>query len=158
MLWSRLDLPGHEYAEVRGESLAGVALFTHEGQACRLDYEVLCDASWNTTRATVRGAVGQRRIEVVVRAEGGRWSLNGQPVPAVDGCIDVDLNFSPSTNLLPIRRLGLAIDQEAIGAGLHPGEGLLAGVAALLEEDAQRLIALPPATGTQEPQPRQQGI
>ena len=23
---------------------------------------------------------------------------------AVDGCIDIDLNFSPSTNLLPIRR------------------------------------------------------
>lgn len=30
------------------------------------------------------------------------------------GCIDLDLNFSPSTNLLPIRRLGLAIGQEAV--------------------------------------------
>lgn len=29
------------------------------------------------------------------------------------GCIDLDLNFSPSTNLLPIRRLGLAVGQEA---------------------------------------------
>ena len=29
------------------------------------------------------------------------------------GCIDLDLNFSPSTNRLPIRRLGLAIGQEA---------------------------------------------
>lgn len=29
------------------------------------------------------------------------------------GCIDLDLNFSPSTNLLPIRRLGLAIGEEA---------------------------------------------
>lgn len=28
------------------------------------------------------------------------------------GCSDLDLNFSPSTNLLPIRRLGLAIGQE----------------------------------------------
>ncbi len=28
-------------------------------------------------------------------------------------CIDLDLNFSPSTNLLPIRRLGLAIGQAA---------------------------------------------
>jgi hypothetical protein len=31
----------------------------------------------------------------------------------VAGCIDLDLNFSPSTNLLPIRRLDLAIGQEA---------------------------------------------
>ena len=27
--------------------------------------------------------------------------------------IDLDLNFSPSTNLLPIRRLGLVVGQEA---------------------------------------------
>ena len=31
----------------------------------------------------------------------------------MEGCIDVDLNFSPSTNLLPIRRLGLAVGEEA---------------------------------------------
>lgn len=29
------------------------------------------------------------------------------------GCTDLDLNFSPSTNTLPIRRLNLAIGQEA---------------------------------------------
>jgi hypothetical protein len=31
----------------------------------------------------------------------------------VAGCIDIDLNFSPSTNLLPIRRLGLQVGEEA---------------------------------------------
>lgn len=41
-----------------------------------------------------------------------RWRLNGKEYPEVEGCIDLDLNFSPSTNLLPIRRLGLAIGQE----------------------------------------------
>jgi hypothetical protein len=29
------------------------------------------------------------------------------------GCTDADLNFSPSTNLLPIRRLDLAVGQAA---------------------------------------------
>jgi hypothetical protein len=29
------------------------------------------------------------------------------------GCIDLDLNFSPSTNLLPIRRLDIAIGETA---------------------------------------------
>ncbi len=28
-------------------------------------------------------------------------------------CVDIDLNFSSSTNLLPIRRLDLAIGQDA---------------------------------------------
>jgi hypothetical protein len=31
----------------------------------------------------------------------------------VEGCIDLDLNFSPSTNLLPIRRLHLRIGEQA---------------------------------------------
>jgi hypothetical protein len=38
-----------------------------------------------------------------------RWFLNGRESPQVAGCLDLDLNFSPSTNLLPIRRLGLAV-------------------------------------------------
>ena len=29
------------------------------------------------------------------------------------GCTDIDLNFSPSTNLLPIRRLGLAVGEAS---------------------------------------------
>lgn len=33
--------------------------------------------------------------------------------PTVAGCIDLDLNCSPSTDLLPIRRLNLAVGQEA---------------------------------------------
>ncbi len=41
-----------------------------------------------------------------VRHRGGRgiWRVNDAAVPAVAGCIDLDLGFSPATNLLPIRR------------------------------------------------------
>jgi hypothetical protein len=42
-----------------------------------------------------------------------RWLVNGVPKPAVEGCVDLDLNFSPSTNLLPIRRLNLEIGEQA---------------------------------------------
>ena len=34
-------------------------------------------------------------------------------MPEVAGCIDVDLNFSPSTNLIPIRRLNLKLREKA---------------------------------------------
>jgi hypothetical protein len=113
MLWRRLDRPGHEFAEVRARSLRGVALFMHDGEACRLDYEIGADESWRTVAARVAGAVGDRRIEITIDVRAGRWFLNDRVVPAVDGCIDVDLNFSPSTNLLPIRRLNLAVGEEA---------------------------------------------
>jgi hypothetical protein len=42
-----------------------------------------------------------------------RWWINRTECPAVTRCVDLDLNFSPSTNLLPIRRLGLAIGESA---------------------------------------------
>jgi hypothetical protein len=43
----------------------------------------------------------------------GRWWLNQVEQPTVTECTDIDLNFSPSTNLLPIRRLGLAVGGAA---------------------------------------------
>jgi hypothetical protein len=49
-----------------------------------------------------------------VTADASRaWRLNGFDCPAVAGCIDVDLNFSPATNTLPIRRLDLAPGHES---------------------------------------------
>ena len=41
------------------------------------------------------------------------WRFNGREESAVEGCIDVDLNFSPVTNLLPIRRLNLGIGEHS---------------------------------------------
>jgi uncharacterized protein len=104
ILWRRLDRPGHEAARIDGTTLSGTAVFAHEGEPCVLAYEVVCDEAWRTRRATVRGFVGARAVDVHIAVDGERWLLNGQEVDAVRGCIDVDFNFSPSTNLLPIRR------------------------------------------------------
>jgi len=110
ILWRRMDRPGHESARlISGESeyvLSGTAVFIHESRACRLDYSITCDPQWQTRAATVTGWIGGRVIDVTIGVDvKGRWRLNGARTPAVDGCQDVDLNFSPSTNLLPIRRL-----------------------------------------------------
>ena len=117
ILWRRLDRPGHEYARIiRDESsrtLSGTALFDHEGVPVKLDYVVTCDLSWSTTAARVWGWLGEREVQVSITAERDRsWNLNGMSCPEVRECTDVDLNFSPSTNLLPIRRLSLAVGQQ----------------------------------------------
>jgi hypothetical protein len=118
ILWRRLDHPGHESTRVflRDDSwhLQGTAVFSYDGLPCRLDYKVVCDTGWRTRRANVNGWVGDREIQIdltVTRHQ--NWFLNAKSAPAVAGCIDLDLNFSPSTNLLPIRRLELAVGEEA---------------------------------------------
>lgn len=118
ILWRRVDRPGHESARlsrsVEGWTLAGTAVFAHEGQPCRLDYRIACDEAWRTRSAEVRGWVGDVDVDVTIEVDGrGGWRLNGAECPQVEGCIDVDLNFSPSTNLLPIRRLSLAVGAES---------------------------------------------
>jgi hypothetical protein len=118
ILWRRLDLPGHEIGRVEPRDerweLSGTAVFTHERSPCRLDYLVVCDSGWRTNSAHVRGLIGNREIDLSVSVDAEqRWRLNGAECPAVTGCIDIDLGFSPSTNLLPIRRLSLAIGEEA---------------------------------------------
>jgi len=118
MLWKRLDLPGHESARLSLQDtsphLVGTAVFAYEGRPCLLDYEITCDEVWRTLAGRVRGWVGETSIATsFARDSAGHWLLDGKECPQVDGCTDIDLNFSPATNLLPIRRLGLAIGQAA---------------------------------------------
>jgi uncharacterized protein len=119
ILWQRLDLPGHETAMLTKRSdvweLSGVAVFAESQRPCRVEYEIVCDTHWLTQRCTLRGYHGAAPVSLdVVRAPSGDWTVAGMPAESLHGCADVDLGFSPSTNLLPIRRLGLAVGSSAI--------------------------------------------
>jgi hypothetical protein len=118
VLWRGIQLPGHEACQLWQSDqlwhLDGVALFAHQHSPCRLSYQITCDPGWRTRTAQIRGRVGEKLIDVNIRVEGQqRWWLNEAEVPDVEGSIDLDLNFSPSTNLLPIRRLKLAVGEQA---------------------------------------------
>ena len=117
IIWRRLDTPGHESARLylvdSNWHLAGTAVFAHEQQPCRLDYLLRCDSRWQTLSGKVNGWVENELIDIEILVDSKhRWLLNGEECAEVDGCIDLDLNFSPLTNLLPIRRLNLAVGQE----------------------------------------------
>jgi len=118
IIWRRLDKPGHESARLFQSNshfhLDGTAVFLYDRQPCRLDYQLVCDSQWQTLSGKIAGWVGDKIIGVeIVIDTGGRWWLGGEECSEVSGCIDLDLNFSPSTNLLPIRRLNLDVGQEA---------------------------------------------
>jgi uncharacterized protein len=118
ILWRRLDVPGHDAAGLReledGAEIRGMAVFHDEAGPTALHYGVRCDAEWRTTGGTVDGWAGDQTIVLrILRDRAGGWTLNGVPCPAVAGCIDLDLGFTPATNLLPLRRLDLAVGQAA---------------------------------------------
>jgi hypothetical protein len=119
ILWRGIYQPGHEACRVYQLDtrwhLEGTAVFLSDDLcACRLSYLVICDPSWKTLKGTVSGWVGDDNVNIKISVDAlSHWQLNGLEKPEVAGCIDLDLNFSPSTNLLPIRRLDLKIGQQA---------------------------------------------
>ena len=116
--WRRLDVPGGEQACIEqtaeGWRLTG-RLHAREASArVQLRYVIECSPDWCTRRAVVTGSASGVPMRFEFMADGaGHWTLNGVPLPLVEGALDLDLGFTPATNLLPIRRLELAVGERA---------------------------------------------
>ncbi len=95
-----------------GWLIGGWTVLPIAGVPSHIRYQVQTDHHWSTQRASieVESAVPSS-IEVTV--SGRRWSIAGERRPDLDGCTDIDLGWTPATNLLPIRRLNLEIGDTA---------------------------------------------
>ncbi len=96
-----------------GATLAGRTVLVVHRRPASIAYEVELDHRWHTrtVSAAVRfGTSPEWRVEVVMHD--GRWSFDGVPDDTFDGCIDVDLGWTPATNLLPIRRCDLQVGES----------------------------------------------
>lgn len=93
-----------------GLSLVGTVLGAEAGSPVRIEYRVLADRAGMTTAVHVRDLRGfETRTIALERNAKGSWTVDGAAARGLKGCTDVDLGCSPSTNTLPIRRLGLGI-------------------------------------------------
>jgi hypothetical protein len=118
VLWRRLDTPGHDACRlVQGDAgwrIEGTAVFRHESVPAQLAYLVACDRAWSTASGHVRGWLGSHPVEfTIARTPAGVWTLNGAGVPGLERYVDLDLGFTPATNLLQLRRLALGDGQAA---------------------------------------------
>lgn len=117
-LWRRLDQPGHDCCRLfqlsEGWALQGMAVFRESGQSCNFAYQVSVDATWTTRSARVAGFRGRKEIDLRVRRTAlGHWRVGTEPQHTVARCADIDLGFTPATNMLAVRRLRLAIGEKA---------------------------------------------
>jgi hypothetical protein len=117
-LWRRLDSPGHDACRLDqdgdGWQLEGSAVFLQDAVPVLLAYRLTCDASWVTREGLIRGWIGPRPVDYyVVRTAAGEWTLNDERAPGLAGCLDLDLGFTPATNLQQMRRVALAEGESA---------------------------------------------
>ncbi|HEY7215099.1 MAG TPA: putative glycolipid-binding domain-containing protein [Thermoanaerobaculia bacterium] len=117
ILWQRVQGTGLERFELNritdGWALRGTILALDEHGPAQADYEIFCDTGWRTRRVNVRVREGGEERSLRLAVEDGRWYADDTEQEAVRGCIDVDLSWSPSTNTLPIRRLGLQVGENS---------------------------------------------
>ncbi len=104
---------GLEQADIRpsdgGHAISGVVIGRTDETKFGLHYRLKVDSSWHTKAVHVRTTSGQV-LELESNGHGG-WTENGKQRPDLQGCIDVDIQATPLTNTLPIRRLGWTTGQ-----------------------------------------------
>jgi uncharacterized protein len=115
--WRRLDVEGRDRCCLEqtddGWRLRGEAIFTEGTAAARLAYDVRCDHRWLTSGGTVTGTIGARRFDVRIERRAGGWVMNAAAAAIAGDCVDLDLGFTPATNLIQLRRLALAVGAAA---------------------------------------------
>ena len=109
--WSAWDgwEEGLEHVDVRpadgGLDLSGVVIAREGEIEFGLSYRLKLDALWHTKEVLLRTTSGHA---LHLESDGrGHWRENGKDQPGLQGCIDIDIQATPLTNTLPIRRLGL---------------------------------------------------
>lgn len=100
-----LDESGEDVA-LRGWVVAAL-----DGVECALQYEVKADAQWRTRRVEITILSEGNRTHTIEHDGRGNWLVDGSDRPELSTCLDIDLGITPSTNTLPIRRLGLGVGE-----------------------------------------------
>jgi hypothetical protein len=108
-----------------GRRVEGSTAAVEAGRAWTVRYVISVDERWRTREAQVWSWSSKGDLEVQLDADGsGHWQINGSPAPALDGCLDVDLESSACTNTLPVHRLrpGIGQSMDAPAAYVRAGD------------------------------------
>jgi uncharacterized protein len=112
VMWAPREGPGLEHLRLvtsdGGVVANGLVIGLEAGRPFRIGYEVRCDGRWRVREVRVATPDSERPVIELLTDGEGHWKRGGgEPVPELDGCIDVDISATPFTNTLPIRRLEL---------------------------------------------------
>lgn len=117
ILWEGLIAPSMERMVMTesddGFELAGFIIQATAGASYLARYAVHVDRKWRTLDAWAEVDDQTPHKVVLARAASGEWLVDGKAMPELADCVDVDLEWTPATNTLPIRRLGLTPGKQA---------------------------------------------
>ena len=119
IMWSRWQGTGLEHLRLfsiqAGVVADSVVLGVQEQQPFRVNYEIHCTSDWSLRAVRVNVLSDTSQSLSLLTDGAGNWTTqDGEAVPLLEGCLDVDLSITPFTNTLPIRRLALQPGMTAV--------------------------------------------
>ncbi len=88
--------------------LEGFIVGIMEKKPFSLHYRITCDLKWQKRQAEITTTHGQERKQLnLVVDQKNRWLQNDHELARLRSVRDIDINMTPSTNMLPIKRLHL---------------------------------------------------
>jgi hypothetical protein len=118
VMWVSLDEQKFEHLRVKNKKdgiLAdGMIIHLNSNNSYRIRYRIQCDSAWQVRKVEM-SRLDESDLSFVWHSDGnGHWMNNqSDAIPALDGCRDIDIYYSPFTNTLAIRRLGLNQGESA---------------------------------------------
>jgi hypothetical protein len=108
VMWAPVRGVGFEHCRIRANAADGLVVGLHDREPFRSRYAVEWDDRWRTRSVRVDLLDAGKSLALFADGEGAWRTAEGKPIAPLNGCVDVDINVTPFTNTLPVRRLGLA--------------------------------------------------
>ncbi|MGH6934118.1 MAG: putative glycolipid-binding domain-containing protein, partial [Dongiaceae bacterium] len=103
VFWQPADGAGFEHLKLRavdgGYVAAGIVMGVDRGIPFRLHYKIKCDDAWSARKIILECHTPDGEAVRTLRSNGqGRWRDGlGVELPALAGCLDVDISATPFT-------------------------------------------------------------
>lgn len=119
-MWRSLDAAGFEHVRI-DRSHPGWDVYDsmivreHEGEIRRGGYTLILDKEFRTLEVRIMAEQepgGMAALHLLASGDGTWTDADERRIPSMDGVIDVDIAWSPLTNMLPVRRLELNPGEE----------------------------------------------
>ena len=111
LVWACRECFSHEYftlSQIDEEYVLQGTVILHETTPALINYQITCDKNWLTKLVCINQEQDGKTNSLTLNTNTERvWFKDGSALPPMNGLSDIDVEFSPATNTLPIRRLNL---------------------------------------------------
>jgi len=117
VMWISLDSQVFEHVLLFNHNNSiladGIIIHLEKNSSYRIRYNIECDSFWRVRKVELNMLDNSNRNLLMFSDGEGNWTnQNGEIIAELNGCIDVDIYYSPFTNTVAIKRLNLKLNES----------------------------------------------